>query len=364
MPDRESTTGRPHILAAIASGAGAFLLTAALLHTLLPDPMTLHADVRSEKLEMLREWHGQVFSAAFGSSHVHFGFDPRAFDHTLAGTPLATSSANLAIEGGSQSEQRVMALQFLNQLESPSASQIRREPCLILLEIGAGANFTRYHLVHPRAINIYDWPTTVFITHFLLPGASTEQRLGRIGYALTSASLHYLNTGMLSNTIFSPPLNQAILDDQTIDGRRGELVTAGSAQVTESIRRDNARHPPTLPLTNFPLTAGASDLVAQLATSPHAARASFVYFEMPKAGDVFGAYRLPDELDVPTSRGLLTVPIINLARPDHFPQFYEPALWHDNAHLNGQGAQVVTGVLAEQLKLWYATHPMPQPCED
>src|ERR1700731_2928443 len=72
------TTRRPsarEIAASVALAAVGFLVTAGVLHAAIGDPLRLHADVRSEKLEMLSEWRGTVFSAAFGTSHVHNGLD-------------------------------------------------------------------------------------------------------------------------------------------------------------------------------------------------------------------------------------------------------------------------------------------------
>src|ERR1700678_217055 len=67
-------SGRPsgrEILWAVALAALGFVATAGLLHAAIRDPLHLHADIRSEKLAMMESWRGQVFSAAFGTSHVH-----------------------------------------------------------------------------------------------------------------------------------------------------------------------------------------------------------------------------------------------------------------------------------------------------
>ena len=56
------------------------------------------------------------------------------------------------------------------------------------------------------------------------------------------------------------------------------------------------------------------------------------------------------------------VPIVNLGRPDRYPALYNPEIWYDDAHLDGQGAEMATRILAEQLKHWYAAHGGPTPC--
>ena len=187
------------IVATVALALLGFTLTAGLIHLGIRRPLYLRADIRSGKLQLLEETRGQVFSAAFGSSHVHNGFDPRAFDRALASTPLATRSVNLAVAGGSQTEQRVMALEFVRSLRTPPRSSSEAPPqCLVLLELGAGANFLSDHLVHPRAINIYDRDTAGFVATLTSPGMSREQAYGRRAFAEAAMALHYLNVGMLS----------------------------------------------------------------------------------------------------------------------------------------------------------------------
>jgi len=94
------------IVSTVAIAVLGFVATAAFIHVLIRRPLYLHADTRSEKLVLLNAWKGKAYSASFGSSHVHDGFDPRVFDSELEGTALQTHSINLAVEGGSQTEQR------------------------------------------------------------------------------------------------------------------------------------------------------------------------------------------------------------------------------------------------------------------
>jgi hypothetical protein len=83
---------------------------------------------------------------------------------------------------------------------------------------------------------------------------------------------------------------------------------------------------------------------------------------MPFIDDGYGAREFPDHLAVQTIHGITDVPIVNLGRPDRFPQFYKPNVWADVAHVDGHGAEMASDALAEQLKLWYAAHGMPPNC--
>ncbi len=343
------------ILKAILLFTLGFLVVAFLLHALIRHPLYLHADMRSEKLAMFEQLKGEASSAAFGSSHVHNGFDPRAFDRVLAGSPAQTRSLNLAVMGGSQSEQRSMALEFVRNLEAPP----QKAACLVMLELSAGANLQTWHLVHPRSINIYDWPTVRFIYHLSNSDMSLTQHTGRTSFALIAAALHYANVGMLSNRIFAPPLDAAMMKHDMGEDRRGLDGLAyhpeADAYHTELIARERVR----FALKRPELYPGNDDLIDELAAAASVRNVSFVYFVYPKLSDVSGAYMYPDEIVTPGGR---TVPIINLARPDKFPSLYQPRFWFDEAHLDEQGAAQTSEVFAQQLKAWYAAHGAPPAC--
>lgn len=362
MPIADVRPSGREILASAGLALVAFLVTAGALHAAIRDPLHLHADARSEKLAMLNQWHGKVFSATFGSSHVHNGFDPRAFDAALAGSPAATRSGNLAIEGGSQSEQFVMAQEFVEHLELPSQAGAPSQPCLVMLELAAGANFTNDHLVHPRAINIYDWPTTRLITHFVEPQMGAMQRTGRIGYALAAMGLHYANIGMLSSQIFAPPLSEEAFEAETKDDRRGQKVVPSPTSYLATLDKMVETAPRQPVISPGEMLDGNAEMVQRLAATNPAANLSFVYLIMPKVENLGAATDYPDHIEAAGPHGTLVVPIINLARPDRFPEMFKPELWHDEAHLDDQGAQMVSRIFAEQLKKWYAAHGGPNPC--
>jgi hypothetical protein len=355
MPPTNEQGSDRGIFRAIVLFAFGFLFLSSALHLSIHDPLRLHADMRSEKLLMLEHLEGTVYSAAFGSSHIHNGFDPRIFDRTVAGSPIQTRTENLAILGGSQSEQRIMALDFVKNLKAPT----HKTACLVMLELNAGANLQNMHLVHPRSINIYDWPTVRFISHLTDSEMGLTQRAGRIGFAIMAAMLHYSNVGMLSDEIIAPPIDPTIMERETDKDRRGldpliyhpendaYLSSFAADQQGQFRIKDRALYP------------GNYELIDELAASSQTANISFVYFVFPKFSDFAEADAYPDHI---VTAGGRTVPIINLARPDRFPTLYKPNLWHDDAHLDRQGAAVITGIFANELKAWYAAHGSPSQC--
>ena len=357
MLSAEEGTNWRQIIAAIGTFAAGFLIVAALLHLAIGNGLFLHADIRSEKLALMRQWQGRAYSASFGSSHVHNGFDPRAFDAALQGTPAQTRTLNLAIAGGSQTEQRVTALEFLKHLQPPPPGT-GPQACIALLELKAGANFTNDHLVHPRAINIYDWPTARFVAQLTSPHMPFSQKAGRIGYAVAGMTMHYTNLGMLSSIIFAPPLDQEALTAETIDDRRGLLVLPDSPLILPSIRKELAEQKGPPAPTPDELLPGNRALVEELAAASPVKNLAFVYVVMPMIPDLT-QYPVPPEA-MAWSGG--SVPILNLRRPDLYPELYHAELWLDGAHLNEQGAALASTLLARELKTWYAAHGAPAPC--
>lgn len=337
------------IFAALGMFALGFVAVAGTIHATVRNPLRLHADIRSEKLAVLDQMKGRAESAAFGSSHVHNGFNPGAFDRELAGSPLETRSENLAVAGGSQSEQRAMALEFVRQLRLPEDGS---QTCLVMLELNAGANFTPDHLVHPRAIDIYDWKTARFISQLVEPSMTLQQRTGRTGFALVAMSLHYANVGMLSNLIFAPSLDQARIARETEGDRRGQEIGFDNPVRGDVIANEITAKPKEAQTAPAATTAGNSELIEEIATASRVRNLTFAYIVMPNLGDLKQSNIYPDHLDAAG----MQVPLVDLARPDRYPQLYQADLWHDEAHLNERGSALASALAADDLKQWYAAH--------
>lgn len=355
--DEKSAIARPgawSILLSLLLATVGFVLVAAVIHVALPRTLYLHTDIRSGKLTLMKLMRSSTRSASFGSSHVHNGFDPRAFDRALAGSPLQTHSLNLAIEGGSQTEQRSMALEFVQNIQTEPSTRGEHSRCFVLLELGAGANFTNDHLLHPRAINIYDRANASFVGALTAPGMSRSQSLGRRGYAYIAMALHYMNVGMLSSALLPNLSPDQDYQRETADDRRGLLVLSGS-QSPELLAKERSDQPRTGTVSTEALLPGNSVLVHQLMQAQGIHGVQYVYLLMPTFSDLT-AYRIyPDTLLVDGQ----TVPIVNLARPDLFPQLYQLSNWHDDAHLNERGAAVASTLIAQQLETFAAQYPIP-----
>ena len=365
--DMEETSGvvegivtKRRIAASLALFLLGFGLVAVVLHGIVRDPLSLHADIRSEKLQIMKEWQGKAVSGSFGSSHMHNGFDPRAFDAALQGTPLATRSINAGVSGGSQSEQRVMALEFVRGLRWPpvSTNGVAPRACFVLLEITAGANFTNDHLVHPRAINIYDWRTTGFIAELTDASMGWSRRLGRVGYAVAAAGLHYMNMGMVSSKIFPAPLDRDELWNETESDRRGLTVDQMTPAIVNYVKAVFAKQPKVSRVSMKTVLPGNVELLRELNDASPVRNVQFLYVVMPMIGDLTEQPGYPATIAGPEG----TEPILNLAQPNVYPELYQAKYWHDDAHLNEAGAALASRLLAEQITAWYAKNPAAARC--
>jgi hypothetical protein len=324
-----------------------FVLTAGVVHLCIRDPLHLYAEIRSEKLAMLDEWRGRAHSAAFGSSHVDNGFDPRIFDQRLRGTDGATTSINLGISGGCQTEQAAVLRTFMNSLSAPTPNS---EPRFLLVEITASANFTKDHLFHPRAINIYDFQTILLAVDFAeRTRVGLRRALGRSSFALIAGSLHYANVGMLGSKIFSPPLNLKLVEDETKDDRRGltpnQLAPRESRDFIadqEILNRDRSPRP-----RPGEILEGHFAILRTLASEARQKNVRFVYFVAPRLDnlDTYPVY--PDWVQGP----LGPVPVLNEGRPGVYPELYQAQMWHDPSHLTETGAALFSRLLADDLKV-------------
>ena len=282
------------------STLGAFILgfvaLVVIIRVLLPQPLRLYAAERSEKLAMI-EANATADSAVFGSSHVHDGFDPRAFDLAMREGGVSLRTLNLGIRGGSQTEQRAMALAWFDALKAHGT-----RPRLVMLEISAGANLTGDHLMHPRTINLYDTATVRFATAFSKGDLPMRQKIGRVGYAVVGGLLNALNVGMASNRIFSHPLDPKIVEADNGDDRRGVSDHRDPPRSMPASSPDFDRSVAPSAAAALPIVIGDRLMVDQLASRARELFGPegvprFVEIAMPLDGDYNAPKGYPERLD-------------------------------------------------------------------
>ena len=359
MPDASSYIGRGAALPAIRAGvvgkiaiiAAAFLLTASAIHLAIGDPWALYAEGRSEKVAMLHALRGQIDAVAVGTSRIEEGFDPAAFDATFAGGQYSIQSLDLGLPGGSQTEQRRMAQEVLRTLRPPKG----RAACLLIMELNAGVNFPPEDVLHPRSIDVYDANSIGFASGFGGSAVGAYDRLGRLGFALIAGAAHYANSGMLSAWLFHA--REARNPEVALEARRGQRITTPS----EADRREVAAafaHGGDTKHANAEFMPGNHELLADVAATA-STLPTLVYVVTPKLDDLVTTYVYPEQIDGPAG----PVPVINMARPDLYPQLYQPGYWRNAGHLNAAGAAVFTRLLAGRIDAWLTQHGAAPSCK-
>lgn len=345
-----AATGKGTIARAVLLFLLGFILSAAILHLLIGNTLNLYAIERSEKLEMMRRSNYAYSTAIFGSSHVQQGFDPRIFDATLAGTPIAVRSFNLGVDGGAQIEQRVMALDFLDHLKPPATNQ----PCFVMLETTADPTFATYFASHPRQINILDGRSMRLILQFPPEGYKRPNQIHRRLISFSVAFNHLINMGMLSNRIFRPPYRESAILTETVNDQRGMHHVPTNIYEQQDLDKAFAHRVRPPKANPFQLYKGNDTIVEDLHRAPNGNRVQLVWVVMPLLGDLI-RYKVYPQSET-TSFG--EVPILDLGRPDMYPELYDRSLWLDNQHLNEQGSQLLSRLLAQQLLAWAHDHPV------
>jgi len=347
---RMTRPGKAAITFAVLLFLGGFFASVALLRLLIGDPLSLYASERSEKLEIMRRSNYAYSSAIFGSSHVHQGFDPRSFDAALAGTPLAVHSFNLGIDGGAQIEQRVMALSFLQHLKPPTENR----PCFVMLEATADPTFAVYFASNPRQINILDWRSMALLLKFPPDGYLRPNQIHRRLISFSVALNHAVNMGMLSNRIFRPPYDEDAICEETADDQRGLHHITGNIYFEQELAHafsQRASPPAAVP---DELGPGYESIMQDLRSAPNGDHAQLVWVVMPLVKDLIRYKVYPASEVTPFGE----VPILDMGRPDLYPQLYDKSLWLDSQHMNEQGSQLFSSLLAQQLLAWSQTHPV------
>jgi hypothetical protein len=219
------------------------------------------------------------------------------------------------------------------------------------LELNAGANFRSDFLVHPRAINIYDWSAVQFALTLSDKNLGARRLIGRDLFAFAAMAMHYANVGMLSSFILKPPINQQLMQEETKNDRRGLHALQGFQEDLAPVSNAAGAPGPPVPVDQK-LVPGNYRLIDELAAVSNDPNVHFIYIVAPFYTDSTSYPRYPETIQTPHG----VEPILSLDRPDIYPELFTPKYWHDAAHLNEQGAALASRLLADQLRTWYLDH--------
>lgn len=304
------------------------------------DPLDLYAQGRSEKLNTLNKTEVRYNLAIFGSSRVADAFDPNAFDARLSNHGIkGINSINLGVPGGSQTEQYAMATRYINYLKR---NNIKR--ATLILELTAGVNLQNMHLIHPRAINLYNHDVALFALSFSTPKSGLFKSLGRSAYAVAATSLYHLNLGFLSSTIFSP----LHIADDSFHHINNQNLDSINRRINQSVPSDVAtaflKAPKSSISMSFIGQPGYSGLINNLSeqASLNNINIKFVYVAFPTLQTLNHHILWP-----PHMKTLIgNVPVIDLSASQ---QLITPKCWKDVGHLNKKCAFIASQIIADIL---------------
>ena len=317
-------------------------LTTKLIRFYLPDPFTLYAPSRSEKLEIINRFTESTNVAAFGSSHIETAFDPRVFDNQAHKNGLPLKSINLAIGGGNHPEQVLMAKKFM---EKKSTRSEKKSSQLIILEITNGVTFPPINRYTSRAINVYDFETTKLSFKLKkLTGSDLEKSVGQKLVALNSFILNSLNTGMLSSYIFiNKKFDPEKLYENLKDDKRGYHVSNhkigdDEAKVIKRINTEKFRN------------INHEKIIEILLKEKNSSNYSFLFVAAPLLENKYDkeCVKYPEKINIQKNE----VPIFNFSCKEENPELFESNNWSDPAHLNSNGAQILSTLLANKVTKW------------
>jgi hypothetical protein len=207
---------------------------------------------------------------------------------------------------------------------------------------------------------LYDWHGVKLAYEFSDRSLGAGRAVGRVAFALAATGMYYTNIGMLSSKIFTPPLNAEMLHDEIAEARRGADLMHTDPRSVPGLTSIIASAPKFATAHPAGFLPGNYALVDELRASAHVHPLAVAYLQMPMLHDLTDYTVYPTEMKDASG----DVPVVGLARPDLHPELYKLEYWHDDAHLNEDGARLASSIAATELKTWYAAHGWPQPCEE
>jgi hypothetical protein len=319
-----------------------FFVTTKLIRFFLPDPFTLYTSSRSEKLEIINRLSESANVAAFGSSHIETAFDPRVFDNQAHKNGLPLKSINLAIGGGNHPEQILMAKKFMEKKKIRSG---KKSPQLIILEMTNGVTFPPINRYTSRAINIYDFETTNLSFKLKnLNSTSLEKSIGQKIVALNSFILNSLNTGMLSSYIFiNKKFDPEKLYQNLEDDKRGYHASTHKIG-DEEIKEMERVNPEKFKYINN------EKLIEILLKEKNSSEFSFLFVAAPflENKDDKECVKYPEKISIQKQE----VPIFSFSCKEENPELFQSNNWSDPVHLNSNGAQILSKLLANKVTVW------------
>jgi len=315
---------------------------------LLQVSFTWRPDVGDYRLKMdYLEAHADEFSVVFvGSSRIYRHVDPDVVDEAARAEGVEVRSFNLGIDALNLIEMRTL-LDRLARLGSPRLRYVLIEPAFT-------TNLPLRNLATERAVYFHDLANTRLAIASNLRSPRARATIGRNALACL---YHYVNLGKLASALLPPATRsqdpEAVLPP--LDTSRGfsaqdDNPPAGARQWHERFlkNRDGFAR---LMRSEERLVAHVEDGEFDLQNAAIVAMAR----RLEKAGitPVFlitpGFHQIDFYLQFEASSRREAPEIPMLSYLEDHEEFYDPDLWYDTGHLNGEGAARFSRRLGEDL---------------
>ena len=342
------------VVLGLALGAAAFVLAASVVRAQLVDAYPGGAfdpaTVEAAKARALADVADEVDTVFVGTSRVLNHFDADLFDATLREQGISARSFNLGLAGMRHPESMYVAERLLEREDLRLRTlfvEVLGE--LVHSQVGAlheEGIFTR------RAVEWHDWERTRLVAAAAL-GSELDwrERLAAVGvhahhFALRAVSLG-AGLGPLQRLVEPAPTAGAdfqwngFLPIEADPNARRIAPVRIAARLREELAE--MRWTPDVPPP--PLLARSFERLASKAEAA-GVQVVFVVFPPHFRGDVesYGADH-PQGLPV----------LFDYRSPTRYPEFYDPAVFHNFGHYSAAGARAVTRRLAADYAAWLAS---------
>ena len=317
-------------------------VTTGLIRLYLPDPSTLYASWRSEKLELINRLAESSNVATFGSSHIEGSFDPRVFDSEARQEGIPLKSVNLAIGGGNQIEQILIAKKYI---EKKSITPSKKSSQLIFLEITDGTIFSPWNRYTSRAINLYDLEKTKLslnLNH--IDDVDLKKSIIKTIVILNSFILNSLNIGMLSSYIFiNKKFDPELVYKNLEEDKRGYHV------FNNKIDPNSLKKMVRIGTEKF-ASLNVENIIEFLLKEKNSSEFNFGFIAAPflENKNDTECIKYPKKITVQNRE----IPIFNFTCFKKNPDLFSLENWSDTSHLNHLGAKKLSSLLAKEVTKW------------
>lgn len=326
----------------------------AILSKYLPEPIIRTYTIKAQEFDKNPNKYNTLF---IGSSHIHYHILPSQFDLSARSEAFSPRSFNMGSPNLDILETHELTRRVL-QANPKNLKYVFLEP----------RTFSR-RFQQPdsiRAVYFHNAQNTVFsLRYTLLSDLSLRDKVSKSINALKSFGFNFFNIGQLNGLASQDDSEQDIdiyslgpLKDgfaemkwycSRVDSREGEACLKqiekfrkrqeSEADFYQTAKEDYSRALRTVkPFSEYQI-----EVLVELSKSLEKHGITTIFLNPPavyEGMDSNISFKLAYERDKPP------INVLDYSDPVRFPQLFSQEIWYDKTHLNQQGAQILTGKIA------------------